>query len=917
MTARRGWRRVFRLDVGRGHVERDVDEEIAFHLAMRADTLRAQGERPELAPHRALARFGDLTAIRDELLTIDHHKERAVQRITRLEHVGRDVGYAVRALRHHAAFSAVVVLTLALGIGANSAIFSIVNALILRPIPAAHPEQLVAIGDVRRVNSYSQGSPRTDLYSYPLYRDIRDNNAVFSGLYGNSTAGQLAVRAATPAGGAAPKPDYGVRARYVTANYFDVLGVHAARGRVFAPDEDRAANSGAVVVISDDYWARQFNRDPAAIGRTLTINDVPTAIVGVTPPRFTGDLVAQRTDLWIPVSMEPALAPAHRWLTDRQSSWLLLMGRLKPGATLAQARSQLVPLIQRSIDRGSANAGPDEKIATSQYVNIPIATGARGFSYWRGTYAESLYTLFVAVGLVLLIVCANVANLLLGRATSRSREVGVRLALGAGRGRIIQQLMIESLALAVAGAGLALVVAHWLIVLLLRLGTGGGTLPLDTRLDGTVLAFTGGLSVAAALLFGLAPALGATRVDLASVLRAHSRGITGTWRRFGAGRVLVMLQVALSLMMLVATGMVVRSLHALETSDMGLDRTHLLVTTVNADHLHRSDTALRVMRTQLTARLAQINGVRAVSFSNNGIFSGTESSTTLTVPGFVARSEEDSTSNFDLIGTGYFSAIGARLLRGREFTEADLDHPGHAAVINQSFAAKYFPGADPIGGTILQEGQQLTVVGVSADVHDHDLRAPAGPRLYLPMGSQAGSFFSFEVRTTRDPAALVEPVRRALAAAEPDLQMVATSPLPELTQQSIAQDVLMARFVSAFGVLALLLAAMGLYGIMSYATMRRTGEFGLRMALGASPRDIARMVLRDGLVLIAIGVLGGVPLMAAGMALLQNQLFGVGSFDLFSIAFAVIVLATSAVIAGLLPALRAARVGPLVALQTE
>ncbi|MGH7668253.1 MAG: ADOP family duplicated permease [Gemmatimonadaceae bacterium] len=920
MTRRSGWRRVFRLDVGRDHVERDVDEEIAFHLAMRAEKLKGQGVEDELAGAQARNRFGDLPAIRHELLTIDHGKERAVNRGRFLEYVKRDLAYAIRGLRLHAGFSTVVVLTLALGIGANTAIFSLVDALLLRPIPVSHPEQLVALGDVRRVNSWSAGSQRTDLYSYPLYEDLRDHTTTLSGLYGNGDAGQLDLVSRAPGGvgtaGATPAEADHPRGRFVTANYFHVLGVGAARGRVFTPHEDRVPGGGAVVVISDRYWQREFNRDPAVIGRTVSVNHVPMTIVGVTPPAFTGDIVAQTTDLWMPVSMQEVLQPNRKWLDDRMVSWMLLMGRRKPGVTFAQAHAQLTALIRRMVDR--AATAPNTGAATrAQYDNIPITPGGRGFSYWRAAYARSLYTLLIAVGLVLLIVCANVANLLLSRATSRAREIGVRLALGAGRIRLVQQLMIESVTLAVIGAAAGLLVAYWGIALLLHAVSGrGGTLPLDARLSGPVLAFTAALAIGAAVLFGLAPALWATRVDLAGVLRAHSRGISGGWRRFGAARVLVVLQVALSLTMLVATAMVVRSLRALETQNMGLDADHLLVVGVSADKLDLTDAGLIALRAHLSEALAALPGVRRVTYSMDGLFSGVQSEMTIGVPGFVSRTEADSTVNFDAVGPGYFHTKGTRLVRGRDIAPDDGTRLPRAAVVNEAFVKKYVASGDAVGRHFTDGDTDFEIVGVAVDARDHDLRDAPAARVFEAMGGESPGF-AFEVRATGDPAALVQPVRRALHAAAPALQVDDDQPLRVRIRSSIRPDILMARFVSGFGVLALLLAAMGLYGIMSYATLRRSGEFGLRLALGAQPGTILRLVLRDALVLMAVGAAAGVPLILIGTRLLRSQLFGITSLDPVSIAFGVAVLGVSAIVAGLLPAWRAARVEPLVALRTE
>jgi predicted permease len=529
-----------------------------------------------------------------------------------------------------------------------------------------------------------------------------------------------------------------------------------------------------------------------------------------------------------------------------------------------------------------------------------------------------------AVGLVLLVVCANVANLLLARGAARERELSVRMALGAGRVRVVRQLLTESLILGLLGGAAGLLLAIWGSQALLRLAANGaGAIPLDVRMDWRVLGFTLALTGATAVLFGLAPALRATRVELGTSLRSGGRGTTGGLLggpgRIGAGKLLVVLQVALSLILLVGTGMLVRSTRELTKVDPGLARDRLLIVTVDAAPTGLEGEPLAGLARTLLERVRAIPGVAAASFSENGIFSGTESATNLQVVGFSPRTEDDTMANYDRVGPGYVTAIGARLVDGRDFTDRDDEHAPRVALINATMAAFYFPRGDAIGHRLVVDSASYEVVGVVADTKDHELRQAPARRMYLP-AYQAGPIpleFTLELRATGDPTQLMTAVRRELQAANASLLVLNNDPLSTLMRQSISQDLLVARVASFFGALALGLAALGLYGVMMYATLRRTSEFGLRMALGADNARVRGMVLGEALTLVAGGAVVGVPLALAASRLLRSQLYGVGPIDLPSIAAALGVLLVSAAIAGYLPAARAARVGPLEALRVE
>ena len=500
--------------------------------------------------------------------------------------------------------------------------------------------------------------------------------------------------------------------------------------------------------------------------------------------------------------------------------------------------------------------------------------------------------------------------------------MSVRMALGAGRLRLVQQLLTESAILAVAGGALGLLVAYWGSEALLHLAGGSSPIPLDARLDGRVLLFTALLSLITAVFFGLVPALRATRVELATALRAQGRGVAGTHGRPGRlalGKLLVIAQVALSMLLLVGTGMLVRSTQRLQSADLGLARNELAIAEVDAQRAGYTGPRLAALIRDLTARVGRVPGVSAVSYSENGIFSGTESGTTLQVEGYTARADSDTLVAYDDVGPGYFATIGAHLLQGRDFEARDNETGPKVAVINRTAASFFFPDGNVIGRHLTTDSTAREIVGVVADVEEQGVREPPSRRVYFPMVqmSELPGRFKLEIRATGDPARLVVPVRRALQAADPSLVILSVDPLNDLIGDSISRDRMVAQVVTFFGALALVLAALGLYGVMAYATVRRTSEFGLRMALGAKPSDVTRLMLREALILTIGGVIIGLPVAVLATRLLESQLFEVAVLDIPSIVLAVVVLAISAAAAGLLPAMRASRVPPLEALRAE
>jgi predicted permease len=916
-------RRVLRIPFARGHIAREVDDELSFHIEMRTQRLIAAGWTPDAARSEALRQFGDVDSVRQDCLVMDEQRERAMQRANVIGELHQDIAYALRTLRRNFAFTAVIVGALALGIGANTAIFTLIDAVLVRTLPVSHPEQLVAVGDPTRVGSLSNGSPRTDLLSYPLFRDLRDQNHVFSGVLASGRTDRLDVRIEGTSG-EFEHP----RGRFVSGNYFSLLGVGAFAGRTFDASNDAIAGASPIATISYGYWTRRFHNDRSAIGRTILVNGTKITIIGVTPPSFSGDIVGSSTDVWLPMTMHDVLRPQEKALDDRLISWVLVLGRLQPGVTMAQAKQQISEVIQRNI---VANAKPQvAKAFLGRGPKFYVSSGAKGFSRVRDTFQAPLVTLMIGVGLLLCIICANVANLLLARAIARGREMAVRLALGAGRSRLVRQLLTESAVLAVLSAIVGLFVAWWGSRALLALASDGSPMSLNLGTDMSVLAFTLVVSVLAVALFGVVPALRASRVDLASAMRAQSPSVAGSMtglrgERIPVAKLLIAGQVALSVVLVIGAAMLVRSLRNVQETDVGMDRDHLVIVDLDVGARGYQGDRLASLVHTLRDRIGSVPGVAAVTFSENGIFSGTESSTTIEVPGFTARTPDDTTIAYDVVGPGYATTIGAKLIAGRDFTPSDEPLLPRLALVNQSLAQFYFPGQNAVGRYLhFNDSVAVQIIGVLADTRDHDLEGKPARRAYFsyvhaddPKNLGAPGSLRLEVRTAGDPSALVQTLRRAVVSVDPSLPIDGVDPLPTLMRQSIREERLVARLASAFGAFALLLAAIGLYGVMTYAITRRTSEIGLRVALGAQRGDVVRMVLFDALRLVGFGLLIGLPVALMSTRLLRTQLHGVDAADPVSILVAVGVLTASAVVAVMLPALRAARVSPIVALRAE
>jgi predicted permease len=913
----------FRLPHLRSRVARELDDELAFHVTMRAQQLVAAGVSPADARAEALRQFGNLEAVRAACLVNDQQRVRTMRFRAWISEFRQDVAFAIRTLGRNPGFAAVVILSLTLGIGANAAIFTVVDALMLRRLPVQRPAELVVIGDPSRVNSFaSTTNPRTDLYSYQAYLAVRDNAKTMTSVLATGRSGRLDVRIDTTAGAATDHP----RGRFVSGNYFSTLGVGAQRGRMFAATEDAALGAAPVAVISDRYWTEKFGRDPAVVNRTVSVNGTGITIVGIAPPGFTGEIVGQPIAMWLPITMQPIITGRGGALAEMQQQWLILMGRLAPGRSVESVSAELKPLLQRTyLTRGLDGVTVTQ--AQADALEMRVFDGSLGLSYTRSLLRTPLFTLIVGVGLLLLIICANVANLLLARSVARGREMSVRLAMGAGRGRVTRQMITESIVLMTAGVAGGLAAAWVSSKLLISLAASGGIpVEIDTRFSGPVLAFTLAVAALSVLLFGLAPALRATRVDLSSALRSGARALSGGMGR-GArptgGALLVAAQVALSLVLLVGASVLVRHLHAISTADAGLDRDHLVIAEVDAVRGGYTGARLDALIDRLSAQVAAVPGVVGVTYSENGIFSGTESANTLSVPGFVPATTNDSVAFYDQVGPGYATIIGATIVAGRDIAPNDLQGTQPVALINETMAKFFFRdrGTEPLGGTLLIDGTPpTTVVGIIADTKDHDLTSAPVRRFYAALRQRTtgeAESLRLEIRSSVDPAALVDPIRKAITAAYPTLAVSEVRPLAVMMQESVRSQWLLSRLATGFGVMALALCALGLYGILSYAIARRTGELGVRMALGASRGGVVRLVLGDAARVVTIGAVVGIPLAVFAQRTLRGTLEGAAPADRLSLVAGVAVMAAAALAAAMIPALRASRVDPAVALRQD
>ena len=841
----------------------------------------------------------------------------------------KDLRFALRQFTRNPLFTLVAVLSLALGIGANTAIFSIINAILLKSLPVRDPQELVIFTDpgMSGVSSGMDTGVR-GLITYAEFIQLRDHVTTMSGMCAaQSSLNRLSVHI-----GSGGQED--AHGRLVSEEYFSLLGVDPAIGRVFTTADAHGPGQDPYAVISYDYWQKRFGGNTSVLGTAIRIFGTSFTVIGVAQPGFRGESVGEKPDFWLPMLMELAVMPGRDWLHEDLSKslekvmWLHAFGRLKPGVTRAQAQTEIDVLFRNIIENGYPKTlGPaTRKEVLDQHIKLSDArTGTFG---GRNGFSQQLMMLLGVSAVVLLIACINVANLLLARATARYKEVGVRLSIGASRTRLVRQFLTESLVLSALGGFVGMLVA-WgasrALVLLLASGRGGGSVAVAPGLDWRVLGFTAGVTFLTGIVFGLAPALRATRVNVTSSLRDTGRGVTaGGGSKLNLAKGLVIAQVALLLLLVAGAGLFLRTLWNLQSVGLGYPKEKLLLTTVDGLTAGYKDAQLSNLWRDLIERFRAIPGIQGATYSLNGLFSGSESGDEVEVEGFTPQKDDEKNSVFDMVGPQYFSTLGVPLILGRDIGLQDTTSSLHVCVINEAFAKKFFAGRNPIGHHVTDKFGDVKavyeIVGVSKDARDHSLTRDVPPRFFIPADQfmqGPAPWATFEIRTAGNPEQMLGAIRKTVLSVNEDLPVENAGPLTDNLDHANDQPRMIAHLCTIFGIVALLLAATGLYGVLSYGVARRTNEIGIRMALGAGKSRVVAMILRETGIMILIGVAVGAAATAGAARLVASRLYGLSVIDPLTVATAIGILAAVALIAGYIPAARAARVNPTQALRHE
>jgi len=824
----------------------------------------------------------------------------------------QDIRYAVRQLRKSPGISLAAILSLALGIGATTAIFSLMDTIMLKSLPVKEPSRLVLFG-YGLDQGISDGFPNPWLYSYPFYREMQKRNQVFSDVAASFSI--IDRMHGFVEGRAEAEP---LRVQLVSGSYFPMLGVQATFGRVLSEQDDQSEGGHPVAVVSYRWWKRTLSQDPAVLSKKLTLGPTIFSIVGVAPPEFFGTTVGESPDVWIPLSMQKEVPPGWDGYRDSMFESLHLMARLKPGVSMQQANANANVLFRQILRSLPGVPLTQKNLDELDRTNVELTSMATGFSRLRWEFSEPLKILMAVVGLVLLIACANIANLLLARSTVRARELALRQALGAGRSRLVQQLLTESFLLAAIGGALGIFIAGFSSRLLLHMVSNGReTLNLDVSVDSRMLLFTTAVTLTAAILFGTVPALRSVQLRLTESLK--ERGVSG----YGAGKgrlaqVLVISQIALSLVLLAGAGIFVRSFRNLLQVDTGFDRENVMRVRIDPSSAgYKEDSRLMNLYERLEERLNAIPGVRAASCSLFIFNEGTWNNA-VWVQGYVSG-HRDVDVQHNVVGRGYFAAMGIPLLAGRTFGPEDTATSQKVGIIGETMARTLFPTGSPIGrhyGRSPENAGDIEVIGVVKDVKYNSLDEDSQPGDYLPYTQNERYLEDLAVRYSGDPAAIVASIRGVIREVDPAVPISQITSFDEHVARSVTNQMMVARLASFFGFAASFLCCIGIYGLMSYLVSRRNNEIGVRMALGAHSSNVLWMVMRETLVLVGCGVLIGVPAAFAGDRIVSSMLFGVHSVGIIVIA-SVALLVLVACFAGFLPARRASQVDPMVALRYE
>lgn len=848
---------------------------------------------------------------------------------TWIENRGAEFRYALRMIRKTPGTTAIAVVSLALGIGANTAIFSLVDAMLLKLLPVKSPQELFLV-------AANPPRPNTS-WNYPDYSAFRDNNTSFSGLAAYSSGQPMGMQLDGADAGRTTELAY---AALVSGNYFDVLGVGPALGRVLDSEDGKASGASPYVVLSYDYWHTRFGGDANAVGRTVRLNGYPFTIVGVSRRGFNGADPTNSPNMFMPIMMHTQVTgvPFTMWNT-RHYWWMQAVGRLKPGATATQAETELFAVYQNQ-EEGERQSTQEKFVNRAQ--PIVLIPAARGYSWVRNRLERPLIILMIVVGLVLLIACANVANLMLARGAGRQREIAIRLAVGASRSQLTAQLLIESMLIALIGgiAGLAFAFLGVRVLLRYLPQTGWGQATLNVTPDLRLLAFTFAVSLITGVLYGIAPALKSTKPDLIHALKDDSPGAAGP-SRLTLSNALVVTQVALSLVLLIGTGLFVRSLGQLHDIDSGFRADNTLVVTVDPKHNGYKGQRLRDFYERLRPNIENLPGVQSVSLAEITPLAGSRWNGDVNVEGYEWKDDEKKYVDMNAVGPRYFETVGIPLLQGREFRDEDnpaysLDPPEkfipgveppeppgpRVVIVNESFAKRFFEGRNPIGGHLVADEKYkperaYEIIGVAKDAHYFGLREENEPMIYFAIWRPEARSRSICIRTTRDSAQLAAGISREVSAIDSGIPVLSIRSMDQEIDNDILVDRLIATLSSFFGLLALLLAGVGLYGVISYGVTRRTREIGIRMALGAQRGSVLWLVMRRAAAFLLIGAVIGVPAALFATRLVKSFLYGISTQDPIAIVGATLVLGAVTALASFLPARRATKVDPMVALRHE
>lgn len=826
-------------------------------------------------------------------------------------------------LAKHPGFTAIAVLTLALGIGANTGIFSILRQVVLQRLPVPNPEQLVLLyspgpkqGHVSSDEWGSPGNEGAESFSYPMYANLRDRNSVFTGLAAKDTfSATLTYRGHTER----------TQADVVSGNYFETLGVTAAIGRTFEPADTAAPGSNPVVMLSNGYWRRRFAADPGVLNQSVLVNNRPMTVVGVVSAAFDGIQPGFVPEIYLPITMSPSLAAAPAGLDNHKDYWIKLIGRLKPGISRERAAAGIAPLYSALLrDELPLFTGWDDaKKAEFLAKKLVLRDGARGRPQLSNGSGPQLMVLMSMVGLVLFIACANVAGLLTARGAARQREIGIRLSLGASRARLIRQLVVESLLLSVTGALLGLAIGAWTSSALVRFASENGIADgLSSTLSPAVLTFACALALVSGVLFGVAPSLRITRVELVSTLKEQAGALSSGLAHTRLRQVLVVGQVALTLLLVTAAGGFARSLFNVKQIDLGLRTARVLQFSV-APQLNGYDQARSfAFFRQLEDGISGLPGVLSLSGAQEPLIADSDRGSNVTVEGEPPSLAGTRHVMRNAVGPGHFSNMGIPLLGGREFTRADLAGSPKVAILNETMAKTFFPTGDALGRRMKFGGGSdpldMEIIAVVKDSHHSGVKEEPKPFVYLPYTQEKNlGALTYYVRTSQDPAALATAVRSVVSQLDSTLPIDSVRSFEDQINRQLASDWLTAALAEIFGVLAALLAAIGIYGLLAYAVTQRTREIGVRMALGADTGRVGRMILNDVSRLVGIGILLGLPLAYGLSRLVNSMLYGVKAFEFPIVGSALLVMVVVALAAAYLPARRATRVDPLIALRYE